>query len=412
MGDAGGERWVEVTHSQFPHEAEGLGLVRHILPDEAPFRAWSNFEFRDSHGKWHEVDLLLLGRGRLHLIELKYYSGTLRGDDHQWLRDGKRAEDSPLKLARRKAQYFASKLTDELRTWSAEKGVRVPDHRAIVPFVQESVFLHHERFTSQLSPSSAIGLYGLDGSESSSRLPGISQLILEQPHRQAIGSNQELILVDLMARIGLVQRRERQAGSWVIQEQAIAEGDGWQDWLAAHQVAQQQQARIRFQVTPAGAPDSERTKVRTLAEHEFGVMSRLQHDGLLRPRDLVESDLGVGLVYDYDDAWQRLDLWLAGRPAGVPLTTQLSIVRQVGEAVQYAHGNKVVHRALSPRAVWVRSVPGTDGDVKVRVGDWQGSGVIDGEPGAVRVARRVRRAAWGNGGRGAEIAPGLPASRV
>ncbi len=377
MGDAGGERWVEVTHSQFPHEAEGLARVRHILPDEAPFRAWSNFEFRDSHGKWHEVDLLLLGRGRLHLIELKYYSGTLRGDDHQWLRDGKRAEDSPLKLARRKAQYFASKLTDELRTWSAEKGVRVPDHRAIVPFVQESVFLHHERFTSQLSPSSAIGLYGLDGSESSSRLPGISQLVLEQPHRQAIGSNQELILVDLMARIGLVQRRERQAGSWVIQEQAIAEGDGWQDWLAAHQVAQQQQARIRFQVTPAGAPNSERTKVRKLAEHEFGIMSRLQHDGLLRPRDLVESDLGVGLVYDYDDAWQRLDLWLAGQPAGVPLTTQLSIVRQVGEAVQYAHGNKVVHRALSPRAVWVKSVPGTDGDVKVRVGDWQGSGAID-----------------------------------
>lgn len=128
VGDAGGERWVEVTYSQFPHEAEGLALVRQILPDEAPFRAWSNSEFRDSHGKWHEVDLLLLGRGRLHLIELKYYSGILRGDDHQWLRDGKRAEDSPLKLARRKAQYFASKLTDELRTWSAEKGYTMADH--------------------------------------------------------------------------------------------------------------------------------------------------------------------------------------------------------------------------------------------------------------------------------------------
>jgi len=377
VAGAGGDRWVEVSPSQFTHESEGLALVRKILPDEAPFRAWSNFEFRDSHGKWHEVDLLLLGRGQLHLIELKYYSGALRGDDHRWLRDGKRAEDSPLKLARRKAQYFASKLTDELRSWANEKHLPIPDHRAIVPFVQESVFLHHDRFTSQLSQASAIGLYGLDGQQATSRLPGISELVLAQPHRQAIGSNQEAILVDLMARIGLVQRRERQAGSWVIQEQAIAEGEGWQDWLASHQVAQQQQARIRFQVTPAGAPDSERTRVRKLAEHEFGVMSRLQHDGLLRPRDLVESDLGVGLVYDYDEAWQRLDLWLAGQPAGVPLTAQLSIVRQVGEAVQYAHGNKVVHRALSPRAVWVKSVPGTHGDVKVRVGDWQGSGVID-----------------------------------
>ncbi|MEV4621862.1 nuclease-related domain-containing protein [Asanoa sp. NPDC049573] len=55
----------------------------------------------------HEVDLLLLGRGQLHLIELKYYSGILRGDDQRWARDGRLPEDSPPKLTRRKAQYFA-----------------------------------------------------------------------------------------------------------------------------------------------------------------------------------------------------------------------------------------------------------------------------------------------------------------
>ena len=89
------QRWTEVTPSQFTHEAEGLNLVRALLPANAPFRAWSNFEFRDGHGKWHEVDLLVLGRRRLHLVELKYYSGTLRGDDLTWRQDGHRAEDSP-----------------------------------------------------------------------------------------------------------------------------------------------------------------------------------------------------------------------------------------------------------------------------------------------------------------------------
>jgi hypothetical protein len=29
----GDERWVEVTSSQFPHEAEGLALIRGLLPD-------------------------------------------------------------------------------------------------------------------------------------------------------------------------------------------------------------------------------------------------------------------------------------------------------------------------------------------------------------------------------------------
>lgn len=125
-------RWVEVTRSQFSHEAAGLALVRELLPDAAPYRAWSNFEFRDEHGKWHEVDLLVLGQRRLHLVELKYYRGTLRGDDHRWLRDGHRAEDSPLKLARRKAQRLASRLRTELTSWGRENRQAVPDHREVI----------------------------------------------------------------------------------------------------------------------------------------------------------------------------------------------------------------------------------------------------------------------------------------
>jgi len=118
------ERWIEVTPSQFTHEAEGLNIIRALLPRSSPFRAWSNLEFRDGHDKWHEVDLVVLGRRRLHLVELKDYSGTLRGDDLTWRRDGHRAEDSPLKLARRKAQRLAGKLQDELLRWAQETGAR------------------------------------------------------------------------------------------------------------------------------------------------------------------------------------------------------------------------------------------------------------------------------------------------
>src|SRR5260370_29643849 len=133
------QRWVEVTPSQFTHEAEGLNRVRSLLPANTPFRAWSNFEFRDGHGKWHEVDLLVLGRRRLHLVELKYYSGTLRGDHLTWLRDGHRAEDSPLERHRRNAQPLASKLRDELIRWAQETGADIPDPRTLVPLVPESI---------------------------------------------------------------------------------------------------------------------------------------------------------------------------------------------------------------------------------------------------------------------------------
>jgi serine/threonine protein kinase len=371
------ERWVEVTPSQFTHEAEGLGIIRALLPSSAPFRAWSNLEFRDGYGKWHEVDLVVLGRRRLHLVELKYYTGALRGDDLTWRRDGHRAEDSPLKLARRKAQRLATKLQDELVRWAQETGATIPEARTVVPYVQEAVFLHHPGIRCLLPSASRMDLFGLDGSEHETGLPGISERVLEPPTpHQAVGANRDNIIAALMARIGIVQRRQREAGSWVIDEDPLGEGDGWQDWPAFHRVATTERGRIRFLVTPPGAAATTRAKVRQVAEHEYRIMSRLASDRLLRPRDLVDSDLGVGLVYPLDDRFQRLDLWLADNATSLSAAEQLSLLRQVAEAVAYAHGNRVVHRGLTPHAVSVRPLP--DDGVQVLVGDWQSAGVLAG----------------------------------
>jgi hypothetical protein len=41
-----------------PDEADGCDIVRRLLPEASPLRAWSNFEFRDSQGRWDGVDLL------------------------------------------------------------------------------------------------------------------------------------------------------------------------------------------------------------------------------------------------------------------------------------------------------------------------------------------------------------------
>lgn len=86
-------------------------MVREILPDQAPFRAWSNFEFRDGQGRWSEVDLLVLGRRQFHLVELKYYKGTLRGDD----------------LVARRRGWRGSALTGTIRSVKAYVGVTDDD---------------------------------------------------------------------------------------------------------------------------------------------------------------------------------------------------------------------------------------------------------------------------------------------
>ena len=248
----------------------------------------------------------------------------------------------------------------------------------MVPFVQESVFLHHPGFRCELPQSSRLDLFALDGTEDTTGLPGISDRVLEAatPH-QAVGPNQSDIIASLMARIGVVQRRQREAGSWVIDEDPLGEGDGWQDWPAFHRVATTERARIRFLVSPPGASATARAKIRQVAEHEYRIMARLQNGRLLRPKDMVENDLGVGLVYPLDEKYQRLDLYLADKAGQVPAKDQLSLLRQAAEAVSYAHRNRVVHRGLTPHAVLVRSLP-DGGGPRVLVGDWQSAGAAAG----------------------------------
>ncbi len=194
--------------------------------------------------------------------------------------------------------------------------------------------------------------------------------------QQSVPARRDEIIATLMKRIGIVQRRQREAGSWVIDEDPLGEGDGWQDWPAFHRVATTDRGRIRFLVTPPGATATTRAKVRQVAEHEYRIMTRLANDRLLRPRDMVDSDLGVGLVYPQDERFQRLDLWLADHAGTVPAGDLLRMLRQVAEAVAYAHANRVVHRGLTPHAVSVRPLP--DGELRVLVGDWQSAGTVAG----------------------------------
>lgn len=367
-------RWVEVSASQFSHEAEGLRLVKELLPDAEPFRAWSNFEFRDNQGRWHEVDLLVLGRDTLYLVELKYYRGRLRGDDHRWLRDGYGAEDSPLKLAHRKAQYFATLLRTRLKEFLRQQGAHDVDVRKIVPFVQEAVFLHHENLQCELPAHSRQGLYGLEGRSDASGLEPISNLLLAPARHAPVTQRNSELLAGLMKKIGLVPRRQREVGSWIIDDEPLGDGDGWQDWPAFHRVATTDRYRIRFHIPRPGSTSAEELQLQRRIEHENRLLSKLHHDALQVPRDIIKDELGIGLVYEDDRRLTRLDLWFAEHGDGLPLTKQLDIIRQVAETLAYAHRHRVVHRGLTPSAVSIRERSG--GGLAVVVTNWDAAGTI------------------------------------
>ncbi|EKF21528.1 nuclease-related domain protein [Mycolicibacterium hassiacum DSM 44199] len=362
-------RWVTIAESQFDHEKQGLEAVKRILPDTDPFRAWANFEFRDNRGRWHEVDLLVLGRDRLYLIELKHYCGILTGNDHLWRRNN-RTEDSPLLLARRKAQYFASLLKDAIRERGGDGAV------SRIPWVQELVFLHHEQFKCELPPSSKINLYGLDGHEGITKLPGISKALLAPATHEPISERDSLLIAGLMKAIGLAPRRQREVGSWIIDEQPLADGEGWQDWPAFHHVNTEDHVRIRFYTAPPSATRAEEHARRQAVTHEYHLLSRLTFDGLQAPKDLVDDpELGIGLVFPQPKSDTPLDLWLADHT--LSLEQQLDLIAKLADIVHYAHRNRVVHRGLNPRSVAIRE---RAGELLPQVLDWDSAGILPANP--------------------------------
>lgn len=78
-------RWTTITESEYEHERRGLEAIRRRLPDEEPWRAWSNFTFTANSGHVREVDLLLTSPAGVFLAELKDWHGSVQGGGNDWV---------------------------------------------------------------------------------------------------------------------------------------------------------------------------------------------------------------------------------------------------------------------------------------------------------------------------------------
>ena len=247
-----------------------------------------------------------------------------------------------------------------------------------MPFVQELVFLHHPEFVCDLPASSRINLYGLDRHSKISGLPGISERLLAPAQRTPVSETGSQLLADLVKAIGLAPRRQREVGSWVLDEHPLADGEGWQDWPAFHHVDGERHARIRFYTLGQGATSADIHARKQAVTYEFHLLSRLRYDGLQVPEDLVnEPELGVGLVFPQPKGDTALDLWLAERQGELPLDDQLDLIGRIADIIHYAHRNRVVHRGLNPRSVAIRE---RGDELLPQVTDWDSAGVLPANP--------------------------------
>ncbi|MGQ0480074.1 MAG: BREX system serine/threonine kinase PglW [Pseudonocardia sp.] len=358
--DANSSRWHEITPSSFAHEQAALRYVRDLLPDRSPYQAWSNFTFLSDQGHIREVDLLVAAPTGLFLIEIKNFRGRLINHGSTWTLAGDRPRsfDSPLPLADQKAKELKSLLS---RAASKERGIRMP-------FLRGCVFLAEPGMRCELDEQQRSLLYAPDNANSP--LPKLGADLLLGPVKHAPpGADFVRALPRLLEKVGIHRtKRSVTVGPWEIDPRAYDTGPTWQDHHAKRDDLPGAYRRIRVYLYERQSDPQGRDSVRHAAQRELIAAQGIEHPGLLVPRDMLDHEMGPALVIEQHPDAVRLDHYLAGDGARLDLPARLGLIRQLAEAVKYAHDRRLVHRALSPRAVIVE--PGRDGP-RLRVGEWQ-----------------------------------------
>jgi serine/threonine protein kinase len=335
-------RWTTVTESEYEHERRGLEAIRKRMPDEEPWRAWSNFTFTASSGHVREVDLLVVAPAGVFLVELKDWHGSVRGGGNDWVQTTpggtSRRHGNPLHLSNRKAKELsglvngvAGRPGDRPRIW-----------------VGEAICFTDDKLRVNLPAADMNGVFTVKQLvEMLAVPPGNSR------HRTTAETSRQVDVA--LKKLGIAPiRRQYEVGSYLLDAKAFDSGPTWADYLGRHSQLHDL-ARVRVFLSERGASDDERRSVERAAAREALVLSRFRHTGAVQLKSYLPSGhpAGPAILFDYHPETLRLDDYLVQHGERLDLRGRLALVRQLAETVRSAHSRRIHHRTLSAHSVHV-----------------------------------------------------------
>jgi serine/threonine protein kinase len=362
--------WNVITPSAFAHEIEALEFVRTGLG--ANCHAFANFTFIGLDGSLNEVDLLVIGPWGFFLSEIKSRPGVIRGDSQtwRWEENGRvHSDDNPLLLAQRKCQKLKALL-------GRQRSLR----ELQIPFLEPVIFLSHPSNQIALPPDARQRVFLRDTANN----PGIRAALnrrqgeglkrFDHPPiplpalRAVLRAMHEL---GLKPKSGVNRAGDYELGRLLYESPAHTV----QDWEASHVSAKAAPRLARLYLVNAAATAEDRERLTKAARRDFELIEPLDHPGLLRVDTMVSTERGPVVIYRYPKDARRLDHFLAEQGDSLTVTDRLSLLRQIAEAVAYAHEHRVVHRGITPQSILVSPVEG--GGYRTHLYNWQlGSGPL------------------------------------
>ena len=366
------ERWKEVSPSEFTWEREALDFIRQGLPDCEPYRAWSNFEFIADDGSINEVDVLVFTSHGFFLVEIKSRPGLLAGDAVTWMwtHNGREiAMDNPIFLANRKAKKLKALL-------SRQKACR----EIRFPFIDALIFCSSAELDCRLQGTARLRVCLRDAVAEAGR-PARAGILAALRRREAdgLGPNPPgqfdapaaRAISRAMEQAGIRQsQRARRVGDYRLTKLIFENPLGlYQDWEAEHFQLPSSKRFVRLYLAAASSSSAERETLKRAARREYEILDNLRHQNILLVQQYTEHESGPALIFEHDTGAVRLDHFLAQHAAQLSIDTRLEMVRQIAEALKFAHDKHAIHGALSPQSILVF---GPDSPIpRLKLYNWQ-----------------------------------------
>ena len=358
------ENWNTITPSSFAHEIEALEFIRAGLSPAC--HAFANFTFLGLDGSLNEVDLLVIGPWGFFLCEIKSHPGVIKGDMQTWQwEDGARiySNDNPILLTQRKCQKLKSLLLKQ-------KSMRDQS----LPFLEPVIFLSHTSNRLSLPPEAGMRVFLRDAANQPGLLGAFNRREgsgLKPFDHPPINRPSLATVLRAMHEIGLKPKTSsRRVGDYELGRLLYeSPAQTVQDWEATHVVAKSGPRLARLYLVNAAATVEDREHLTKAARRDFELIEPLDHPGLLRVDTMISTERGPTVIYRYPKEAKRLDHFLAEKGDTLTVTDRLSLLRQIAEAIAYAHDHRVIHRGLTPQSVLVS--PAEGGGFRTHVYNWQ-----------------------------------------
>ena len=228
---------------------------------------------------------------------------------------------------------------------------------ASTPFLEAHVFLSHEAVDCRIAQDLRARVHLRDTGTGRDERPGIVAALTRHSAGTPIRTRPDRPMAGAVSRAmqeaGIrPSQRARRVGDYRLDE-LLFEGPNYQDWTARHAAIDSERARVRIYAVSPSASEDERAACRRAARRDTRSCATCGTRGFSRPGATPSTSSVRRSSSSTGDGSRRFDHWLADRAAALDVDTRLHLLRQIAEAVRFAHAKRLVHRALSPQSILV-----------------------------------------------------------